>query len=145
MISEKISCRLISRGKKHAKKFLDKQYPALKKILLMTYNAEKKFLHRYMRERGGGGFLTPEVWEKIITSKSPIPPPPQTSNGQVNHLGGGGRNGYVIRQLKWLARVHHVVVLKTKVLHFKIENTPIKGTNGKRKFNGMLNFLFVDK
>ena len=51
----------------------------------------------------------------------------------------------VIRQLKRLARVHHVVVLKTKVLHFKIENTPIKDTNGKRKFNGMLNFLFVDK
>ena len=28
---KKISCRLISSGKKHAKKFLDKQYPALKK------------------------------------------------------------------------------------------------------------------
>ena len=27
---------------------------------------------------------------------------------------------------KWLARVHDVVVFKTKVLHFKIENTPIK-------------------
>ena len=27
---------------------------------------------------------------------------------------------------KWPARVHHVVVFKTKVLHFKIENTPIK-------------------
>ena len=30
-------------------------------------------------------------------------------------------------------RVDHVVVFKTKVLHFKIENTPIK-TNGKRNF-----------
>ena len=30
---KKISCRLISRGKKHAKKFLEKQYPALKKTL----------------------------------------------------------------------------------------------------------------
>ena len=38
-----------------------------------------------------------------------------------------------------------MVVFKTKVLHFKIENTPIKDTNGKRKFNGMLSFLFVDK
>ena len=42
---KKKSCRLISRGKKHAKKFLQKLYPALKKILLMTYNAEK-ILHR---------------------------------------------------------------------------------------------------
>ena len=40
---------------------------------------------------------------------------------------------------------HHVVVFKTKVLHFKIENTPIKDTNGKRKFKRMLSFLFVDK
>ena len=27
---------------------------------------------------------------------------------------------------KWLAHVHHVVVFKTKVLHFTIENMPIK-------------------
>ena len=32
-----------------------------------------------------------------------------------------------------------MVAFKTKVLHVKIESTPIKGTNGKRKF------LFVDK
>ena len=76
-------------------------------------------------------------------------PPPQTSNGHVNHLGGGGRNGFdtfvnvIHQQNGW--RVHDVVVFKTKVLHFKIENTPIKDTNGKRKFNGMLSFLFVDK
>ena len=42
-------------------------------------------------------------------------------------------------------RVHHVVVFKTKVLHFKIENTPIKDTNGKRKFKRTLSFFFVDK
>ena len=42
-------------------------------------------------------------------------------------------------------RVHDVVVFKTKALHFKIENTPIKDTNGKRKFKRMLSFLFVDK
>ena len=46
---------------------------------------------------------------------------------------------------KWLARVNQVVVFKTKVLHFKIENTPLKDTNGKRKFSGMLSLLFVDK
>ena len=33
----------------------------------------------------------------------------------------------------------------TKVLHFKIENTPIKDTTGKRKFKTMLSFLFVNK
>ena len=44
-----------------------------------------------------------------------------------------------------LGRDHDVVVFKTKVLHFKIENTPIKDTNGKRKFKRMLSFLFVDK
>ena len=38
-----------------------------------------------------------------------------------------------------------MVVLKTKVLHFKIENTQIKYTNRKRKFKRMLSFLFVDK
>ena len=42
---------------------------------------------------------------------------------------------------KWLARDHDVVVSETKVLHFKIENTPIKDTNGKRKFKRMLSFL----
>ena len=45
----------------------------------------------------------------------------------------------------WLARFHHVVVFKTKVLYLKIENTPIKDTNRKRKFKRMLSFLFVDK
>ena len=43
---------------------------------------------------------------------------------------------------KWLARVHHVVVFKTIVLHFQIENTPMKDTNGKIKFKRMLRFLF---
>ena len=44
-----------------------------------------------------------------------------------------------------MARFHHVVVFKTKVLHFKIENTPIKDRNGKKKFKRMLISLFVDK
>ena len=37
-----------------------------------------------------------------------------------------------------------MVIFKTKVLHFKIENKPIKDTSGKRKFKRMLRFLFVD-
>ena len=60
---------------------------------------------------------------------------------------------------KWPAGVHHAhvfsslpppppplpLLLKTKVLYFSIENTPIKDTNGKRKFERMLSFLFVEK
>ena len=42
-------------------------------------------------------------------------------------------------------RVHDVVVFKTKVMHFKIENMPINNTNGKRKFKRMLSFPFADK
>ena len=33
----------------------------------------------------------------------------------------------------------------TKVLHFNIENTPIKDRDGKRKFRRILSFLFVNK
>ena len=36
-----------------------------------------------------------------------------------------------------------MVVFRTNVLHFKIENTPIKHTSGKKKFKRMLRFLFV--
>ena len=38
-----------------------------------------------------------------------------------------------------------MAVFKTKVSHFKFENTPMKDTNGKKKFKKMLRFLFVDK
>ena len=38
----------MSRRKKDAEKFQGEKYPALKKISLMTYNAEKKILHLYM-------------------------------------------------------------------------------------------------
>ena len=38
-----------------------------------------------------------------------------------------------------------MVVFKTEALYLKIENTPIKDTNGKRMFKRMLSFLFVDK
>ena len=34
---------------------------------------------------------------------------------------------------------------KTKVLHFKVENTPTKDTKGKGKFKRILSCLFVDK
>ena len=34
---------------------------------------------------------------------------------------------------------------KTRVLHFKVKNTPLKDKNGKRKFKRMLSFLFVEE
>ena len=82
------------------KKILQKLYPALKKILLMTYNAEKK---SYIR--GGKKFLTPEQGDPLLHRlgkkllpqlNHPYPPPPQKSNGHVNNLRGGGRNGFDI-------------------------------------------------
>ena len=63
----------------------------------------------------------------------------------VSHIGGEEEADLCHPSTKWLARVHHVVVFKTNVLHFKIENTPIKDTNRKRTFKRMLRFLFVDK
>ena len=47
--------------------------------------------------------------------------------------------------------VHHVHVfpppppLFSRLKYFKIENTPIKDTNGKSKFERMLSFLFAEK
>ena len=51
VISEKMSCRLILRGKKHANKFLGEKYPALRKISLMAYNAEKNLTLLYVGEK----------------------------------------------------------------------------------------------
>ena len=104
MISEKMSCRLISRGKKHANKFLREKYPALKKISLITYNAEKKNLTPlYVGEKISN---SRDVWEKILpiqtkSVKSPIPHSPtnvqwscQPFNAPINGLpqdGGAGQ------------------------------------------------------
>ena len=138
-----MSCRLISRRKKHANKFLRENYPALKKISLMMYNREKISNSR-------------EVWEKILpvqtkSVKSPIPHSHTNVEWSCQPFRGWGKKQiwHLCQKChpstKWLARVHDVVIFKTKVLHFKIENTPIKDTNGKRKFKRMLSFLFVDK
>ena len=59
----KTSCRLISRGKTYANKFLGEKYPALKKTSLMTYNAEKNLTPLYVREKISN---SREVWEKIL-------------------------------------------------------------------------------
>ena len=106
----------------------------------MTYTAEDKILHRYM---SGEKFLTPKGWEKILTpTKSPIP---RHKRQMIHPLGGWRRNGFdtlvndIHHQNGWRA------FIKTKVLHFKIENKPIKDTNGKGKLKRMLSFLSVDK
>ena len=139
--------------KKQGNKFLGEKYPALKKNIAHDVQCCIKILHRYMLRKK---FLTPEWFGKRIlpiqtkSVKSPIPHSP--TNVQWSCQPFMGRRKKRIWHFskchpstKWLARVHHVVVFKTKVLHFKIENTPIKDTNGKRKFKRMLSFLFVDK
>ena len=94
-----------------------------------------------------------EVWEKILPQtksvKSPLPHSPTNVQWSCQPFRGWGKKriwhlSKCYPSTKWLASIH-VVVFKTKVLHFKIENTPIKDTNGKRKFKRMLSFLFVDK
>ena len=45
---------------------------------------------------------------------------------------------------KWLQRHHYADVFKTRVLYFKVKNTPLKTKNGKREFKRMLSFLFVE-
>ena len=129
MISEKNILQTDFERKKHAKKFLGKIIScAEKKYYSWRVRLKKNLTPLYLWEK------TPEVGEKIITStKSPIPP--SLAKKRICTL----------PSTKWPARVHHAVVFKTKVLHFKIENTPIEDKNGKRKFNGMLSFLFVDK
>ena len=147
-----MSCRLISRGKKHAYKFLGNKYPAQKIISLMKYNAEKKNLTQlYVGEKIS---KSREVWEKILPQTESVKSPISHSRTNVQSScqpfrGWGRKRMWHLSKChpptKWLARVYHVVVFKTKVLHFKIENIPIKDTNGKRKFKRMLSFLFVDK
>ena len=104
----------------------------------MTYNAEKKILHRYM---SGKKFL-PKL-------NHPYPLPTNVQWSCQPFRGCGKKQIWHLSKChpstKWLAHVHHVVVFKTKVLHFKIESTPVKDKWKKKKFKRMLSFLFVDK
>ena len=99
---------------------------------------KKKILHRYM---SGKKFL-PKL-------NHPYPLPTNVQWSCQPFRGCGKKQIWHLSKChpstKWLAHVHHVVVYKTKVLHFKIESTPVKDTNGKKKFKRMLSFLFVDK
>ena len=82
--------------------------------------------------------LTPEVWEKIITStKSRIHPSPTNVQWSCQPFRGWGKKriwhlSKCHPSTKWLVCVHHVVVFKARVLHFKFEKTPMKDTDGKR-------------
>ena len=110
------------------------QINSWKKISLITYKAEKNLTPLYIVEK----FLTPERFakkffqyklnQKITHTHSP-------TNVQWSCQPFRGWEKKRILHLckchpstKWLARFHDVVVFKTKVLHFKIENTPIKDT-----------------
>ena len=90
----------------------------------MTYNAEK-ILHRYMR---GEKFLTLEVWEKIITSKSPISRSPTYSQLSCQPFRGWGRNGFdtsvnVVHQQNgwralikwWFSRLKFCMISRLKI------------------------------
>ena len=128
----------------------EKQYPALKKILLMTYNAKKKVFHCYM---WGKKFITPEVWEKIIAStKSCIHPSPTNVQWSCQPFRGWGKKriwhlSKCHPSTKWLAHCHHVVLFKSnKVLHFKIEKTPMKDTEGMRNsMESSVSFLWTNE
>ena len=107
-----------------------------KKSSLMTCIMLKK---SYTVICQGKNFQLERFGKKILAhTKSPIPPLPQKSNGQPHR-------GWERSRRIWHLSRCHVVVFKTKVLHFKIENTPIKDTSGKRKFKRVLRFIFVDK
>ena len=93
-----------------------------------------------------------EVWEKILPQtksvKSPLPHSPTNVQWSCQPFRGWGKKriwhlSNCHPSTKWLARFHHVVVFKTKGLHFKIENTLIKDRNGKRKFKRVLSVSFL--
>ena len=45
-----------------------------------------------------------------------------------------GETCVVIVSTKWLLCIHHAVVFKTKILHFKVKDSLLKHTNKKGKF-----------
>ena len=93
--------------------------------------------------------LTPlYAWEKVSNSRGlgkiflpklnhPYPTPPEKSNGQPHR-------GWERSRLCTLVDVIMWWFSRPKFSHFKFENTPMKDTNGKKKFKKMLRFLFVD-
>ena len=128
-----MTCRLISGGKKNANKLLGKNILHWKKYRSWRIMLKKNLTPLYVREQIS---YSREVWEKILpiqtkSVKSPTPHSPTNVQWSCQPFRGWGKKriwncSKCHPSTKWLARVHHVVVFKTKVLHFKIGNTPIK-------------------
>ena len=78
---KKNSCRLISREKILARKYLAKKTPALKKNIFHGVRGCKKFLHRCM---SGKNYITRGLGKIEILPKltHPYPAIPQKSNGR---------------------------------------------------------------
>ena len=150
---KKMSCRLISGGKKHANKFLGKNILHWKKYRSWRIMLKKNLTPLYVGEKISN---SREVWKNSspLQTKSVKSPIPHSSTNDVQwssqpFRGWGKKPIWHLSKChpstKWLAGVHHEVVIKSKVLHFKIEKTLRKDTNGKRKFKRMLSFLFMGK
>ena len=111
----------------------EKTISCTEKILLMTYNAQKKSYtvmwgKKISNSKGVGKKLSPQLIH-------PYPPSPTNVRLSCQPFRGLGKKRiWHLSKCHPSSRVHHVVVFKTKVLHFKIENTPIEYTSGKRKF-----------
>ena len=134
-------------GGKAANKFVGKKYRPWRIMLKKkSYTVICRWKNFYL-QRGLGKDFSPIQTKSV---KSPIPHSPTNVQWSCQPFSGWGKKriwhlSECRPSTNWLGWVHHVVVFKTKVLHFKTENTPIKDTNVKRKLKGMLSFLFVDK
>ena len=134
-------------GEKLARIYLGKIISCTEKISLMTYIMLKKNLTPlYVR----GRISNSRSLEKKFLPKLNHPYPLPTKVIWATTQGVRRKPANLTPQQmssvhKMAGGVHHVVAFKTKVLHFKIENTPIKYTNRKSKFKRMLCFLFADR
>ena len=86
--------------KKACKEIPTKTIPCTEKNITHDIKCRKKSYTVYTRWRKisncrAGGPPAPQVGEKLLPQLNhPYPPPPQKSNGHVNNLRGGGRNGF---------------------------------------------------
>ena len=133
-------------GEKLARIYLGKIISCTEKISLMTYIMLKKNLTPlYVR----GRISNSRSLEKKFLPKlnHPYPLPTKVIWATTQGVGRKPAN-LTLQQMssvnKMAGGVHHVVAFKTKVLHFKIENTPIK-YKVERESSRVLRFLFVYK
>ena len=119
-------CRLISRGKKQASEFLRKN------ILCWTkYRSWRKML------------------KKILRLNQSITHSPSNVQWSCQPFRGWGKKPIWHLEMSSINKMagarSSCGSFQDQSFALKIENTPIKDTNGKRKFKRMLSFLFVDK